>query len=241
MLDVLKLVEESHRIARSKGWWRGEEPMHSVSTCPNWYDGCNCDLDHNKVLLKVEEKLVLISGELVGEAFEEYRRLESGRLSHILYECHSIGGETAVAGRHDATEGDKPCEGDKPAGFLIELADAMVRIADLSGAVGIGEAAAAEYQARHEVHAEIQSLPPSVAHQFRVIERLLSTAWPVSPAEDDAPVVYDELANSLGTALAEIEYLATLVGASIEDFARAIEIKQVYNKSRPYRHGNLNA
>jgi hypothetical protein len=67
------------------------------------------DPENNPDANSVPTKLALASGELVGEALEEWRRPDRGA-------------ET----RYRESDG-------KPEGLMIELADAMIRIADTAG------------------------------------------------------------------------------------------------------------
>ncbi len=78
-MDINKLIEKSHNIAISKGWWDEER--------------------------EIPELIALIHSEL-SEALEEYR---TGENLDIRY------------------------ENNKPEGFVVELADVLIRIFDLSG------------------------------------------------------------------------------------------------------------
>lgn len=237
MLDVVKLVEQSHGNSARKGWWQDEQ---DGTTRPGGLPG----LDPRQVETQVETKLVLTSGELVGEAFEEVRRLEPEQLKLIYVECS--GGPMQHATHREVYP--SKCKG-KPVGFLIELADAAIRICDLAGAMRVGEAVAAQYGAVHEAYAEsyIPTHKSTIAHQLRVIERELSHAWPVYEGEGkrggehNLDVLHEDFAIGLGTALAEVELLAVIAGASLQDFEQAIAIKAVYNATRPHRHGGLRA
>ena len=83
-MTVASLVSESHRIARSKGWW--ENPDKNVG-----------------------ELLALVHSE-ISEALEVYRDYGVEGLTKTWLEADG-----------------------KPEGFTIELADAIIRIADLCG------------------------------------------------------------------------------------------------------------
>ena len=78
-MDINKLIEKSHGIAISKGWWDQER--------------------------EIPELIALIHSEL-SEALEEYRVSEN---LDIRY------------------------KNNKPEGFVVELADVLIRIFDLSG------------------------------------------------------------------------------------------------------------
>ena len=90
--------------------WQTE--IHSLATEKGWWDGCTRDAD-GRVLLTVDAVLArisLIHSEL-SEAVEEARK--SPNYSEIYYDTS------------------------KPDGFAVELADAVIRILDLCGALGI--------------------------------------------------------------------------------------------------------
>jgi len=92
-LTINKLVIDSNRLSREKGWWKKDRNIAS--------------------------KLMLIVSE-IAEALEEFRRLSAdGNLSTVYYS--------------QASDSSLP----KPEGFGVELADAMIRIADLAGHLNI--------------------------------------------------------------------------------------------------------
>lgn len=108
--DQARIIEQSHRIARTKGWW---------------------PLDRGKAVVEdIHEKAVLIISELA-EAFEDYRNPKRD-----IKEIYAVGsaGELLWEEKHTTME---PMP--KPDGFPVEMADAYIRIADLAGALEITE------------------------------------------------------------------------------------------------------
>jgi len=94
--------------------WQTE--IHSIATEKGWWDGCTRDAD-GRVLLNVDAVLArisLIHSEL-SEAVEEARCMpqEPPDFREIAFDCG------------------------KPVGFATEIADAVIRILDLCGALGI--------------------------------------------------------------------------------------------------------
>lgn len=90
--------------------------IHSLATGKGWWDGCTRDAD-DRVLLTVDAvlaKISLIHSEL-SEAVEEARCMpqDAPDFREIAFDCG------------------------KPVGFATELADAVIRILDLCGALGI--------------------------------------------------------------------------------------------------------
>lgn len=114
-ITIAELVTRSHALAASKGWHEGT--------------------------LNVPEKLALIHSE-VSEA------LESFRSDGVRVKCLDCNG----TGRHETDR--CRCDDDqhewwfgdsgKPEGFVVELADAVIRIADLCGALGLDLSSALE-------------------------------------------------------------------------------------------------
>lgn len=97
-----------------------QEAVHNLAREKGWWP----TIDRNSVVNGVPEKLALIHSE-VSEALEEHR---SGKPHVDFYYCDP------VAGCVCATPTDK-CK--KPEGFGVELADTVIRIMDLCGALGI--------------------------------------------------------------------------------------------------------
>ncbi len=99
--DFAEMQTAVHETAKAHGWWDRDTP----DTVP--------------------AKLALASGELVGEALEDYRA-NPFEVSHIHY---------------DVTN--------KPVGFPTELADAVIRIMDLAEHLGIDLARAIQVKAEY--------------------------------------------------------------------------------------------
>jgi NTP pyrophosphatase (non-canonical NTP hydrolase) len=97
-MTIKELVEQSHALAVSKGWW-----PRSSSTAPT----------------NIPEKLALIHSE-VSEALEAYR--DGDMVTRLQVTGFNQDSETPVM---------------KPVGFPIELADVVIRVADLCGHLGI--------------------------------------------------------------------------------------------------------
>ena len=106
--EQLLVIEQSHRTARNKGWWKME--------------------GGKAVVEDMHEKAVLIVSELA-EAFEDYRNPK--RDIKVIYALGSAG-EEPWEKKHMSMD---PMP--KPDGFPIEMADAYIRIADLAGALEV--------------------------------------------------------------------------------------------------------
>lgn len=99
-MTITELVEQSHGLAKEKGWWPEYNPDHTGA-------------------VNIPEKLALIHSE-ISEALEAYRK---GQMTTFI-------------------------DGTKPDGFPVELADAVIRIADLCGFLRIDLAAV--LKAKHD-------------------------------------------------------------------------------------------
>lgn len=108
--EQARVIEQSHRTARNKGWWKIEKGKAVVED--------------------IHEKAVLIVSELA-EAFEDYRNPK--RDIKTIYALVGTG-EVPWEPKHVETS---PMP--KPDGFPIEMADAYIRICDLAGALEVEE------------------------------------------------------------------------------------------------------
>lgn len=90
------------------------DEVHKLAVEKGWWEGVNSPFDAMRL---IPEKIALIHSEL-SEALEEYR-IDPGESVDSLFE----------RGAYYASG--------KPEGFCIELADAIIRILDLCGALGL--------------------------------------------------------------------------------------------------------
>ena len=129
-IPIGDLVTRSHALSVEKGWYE------------TWPDGTT--KAHN---VNVPEKLALIHSE-VSEALEAYR------VDDIRRRCGVCNGERMKAIGAELTTCDSchgtgfleiyPGEHGKPEGLAVELADVVIRVADLCGALGLDLAEAIE-------------------------------------------------------------------------------------------------
>jgi hypothetical protein len=136
-ITIADLVTRSHALAAEKGW-------HEL-----WPDGKT-----KQHAVNVPEKLVLIHSE-ISEALEAFRefgvRLRCSNCSGVgktqdaefkTSDCLACAGKGFLESY--LMTGSNPLNPLKPEGFVVELADAVIRIADLCGALGLDLAAAIE-------------------------------------------------------------------------------------------------
>lgn len=122
-LSIRRMVKLVHACARAKGWWQEQEVEKTDWNDPN-KPTMTKGINYVSVMKVIPEKLMLIVSELA-EALEDYRESKM----EMWFEVGS----------------KKPC------GFPSELADAVIRIADLAGALGIDlESAIEEKMAYNE-------------------------------------------------------------------------------------------
>lgn len=136
---ITELVTRSHSLSRSKGWY-------DEQTLPTG------DLATHRI--NIGEKLALVHSE-ISEALETWR---SHGVLRRCPDCNGTGKCPKGSGEacwscNDGFQANW-LENGKPEGFDVELADAVIRIADLCGAFGINLAAAIELK-----HAYNQTRP----------------------------------------------------------------------------------
>jgi hypothetical protein len=147
-ITVAELVRRSHSLSKQKGWYElweedGRTKAHAVN---------------------VPEKLALIHSE-VSEALEEFRKhgvemrcpdcngdgkCPAGTPDAHCWKCRGRGFLAMYAAEMQRDpENQRYVLASKPEGLVVELADAVIRIADLCGALGLDLAAAIEIKHRY--------------------------------------------------------------------------------------------
>lgn len=175
---------------------------HARAVRKGWWDAERSDgadgLAHGLVLRSVPEKLVLIHSE-VSEALECYREGEMG---------------TAF----DSTGcGDGP---KKPVGFPSEIADVVIRVCDLLGALGV---------VYRDMGTVVRENPGTITAWLARIHLDVSRAM-LAHEGVHAALRRAHLFDVVDTCYA----LARCVGFDLDE---AIERKACFNESRPHRHG----
>lgn len=207
--EIRTLQKESYEVNVANGWHPGDKPPASIQTI-----------------------LALIVSELA-EALEEFR---AGRMM-TYYVCTRTDecGDEFFAPSHlidpDHPEwGEIPCcpfcaevgcyVPAKPEGFLMELADANIRILDRAGRMDMDLAVLVPSLAVFEGSMASMSIPDRLFYAMRTVtnEGLIDGA------------------RGLAQAFREIESIAK--AHSIESFPDAMRTKLAFNRTRGHRHGN---
>ncbi len=216
MKNIAELCALAHANSKAHGFWN-----HS----PDCVDGqsagsplpCKCE---NR---DVAVKIALIHSEF-SEALEEYRIGDGNRggpLGTIVYK-DICGPDDKPIRRGIPHEAFCSIEcNHKPEGFVIELADAVIRLFDLIGFYGKGELVAREYVSLEN------AIRHSPAAELAVLHTLTSTLL----TDLEAGVFWIPYYRGL---LQSIERLAQHVGGDIDE---AIRIKMAYNSGREFMHG----
>lgn len=194
-----ELLDESFACAFEKGWWE-DCLADGVEPGTPGSDARNPAflLDPDKVWDRVPEKIALIHSEL-SEALEDYR------VGKMVTVCRADG---------------------KPEGFPSELADVVIRVYDLLGAMGysIGDGAGGARAPGRM----LKTVPAQIAG-LHLIASDAMIEWRGSP-HAVCQFALEELVN---LTLA-IQYIANQLGI---DLVAEIKMKQSHNRLRSHRHG----
>lgn len=147
-------------------------------------------------------------------------------------------------------------ENEKPEGFVVEVADAVVRIADTASALGINLIDAQAFDADTNAHLPTtwltqatysqacQDIVTAAAfgdrdRQLAVVEWISGVRHDIDKATEDVRV--DNL-NAYSIYMVQaLRKLAGICAGLGLDLNAAIEAKMAYNKTRPHRHGGKQA
>lgn len=117
----------------------------------------------------------------------------------------------------------------KPEGLVVEIADAVIRVADTCGALGLDLSSAVAQQQ----HDEPWTRAPFTGHNLYDARKIIDSATE-SVRVDDWSTYTERLAKF-------VLVLAGLCNRHGLDLAAALAAKMAYNKTRPRRHGGKNA
>lgn len=212
-MKISALIYEAHAIACDKGWH--ERPACGVKARTD-RDGVGVATFVPPVgvdVTLVGSWLALIHTEL-GEAWDDYEEGQRG-----LYR----------------DKAGKPC------GMLSELADVIIRVADLSGALGL------QLSVRdHDEDATLADLHDSIWWQppeRQTPQQLMLDArrYVDYAVEELRKLAWEDLCESLASLIGYCEEFARLYCTGSGDdsvtLEHAIRVKMDYNRTRPYRHG----
>lgn len=121
MMVLSELQRQCFATAVEKGWW----PLE---------DGGSGKWEVNMVQVNIPEKLMLMVTEL-GEAMEHYRSAVG--MKEPVYLVPETGDFLTAAEVKVASDNIRQLASPKPDGFVVEIADTVIRIFDLMGAMGV--------------------------------------------------------------------------------------------------------
>jgi hypothetical protein len=211
-------IELVHGVAVEKGWW---EPLDLSAT-------------------SIQAKLMLAVSE-VSEAVELVRLPDFDAKATWCI----VGGTRFNYEAHlKATKGALP----KPEGFGTEVADAIIRILDLAGALSIDDE-----EAGVELEMYAGQMVGKLASADAILAALMRAMAPLSAASgivdqqvaDGKRAVLDagdqERPSFAAALFGAVHQLTMVCGALGVDVEAKISEKHEYNKTRSFRHGNKSA
>lgn len=226
-MKISTIVHEAHTIALSKGWH--ERPACSS---PGHFDAGHY-VGPNGLDLDVIARLLLLTHSEIGEAWKCYQSshvpwpgVDPTTLSREQLRRYPAGqrlGTSVVGWRLGWTD----VKG-KPEGMIVELADVVLRVCDLAGALGLRLDAS---EAGHA--AELSDLRTDCKcveqEHFGELRHCLDRATECLRENDT-----EGMATHLAVLLAECQRMADYFQL---DLSEAVRNKIAYNRTRPHRHG----
>lgn len=196
-----ELLDESFACAFEKGWWE-DCLADGVEPGTPGSDARNPAflLDPDKVWDRVPEKIALIHSEL-SEALEDYR------IGNMKTVCRADG---------------------KPEGFPPELADVVIRVYDLLGAMGEDVRNLGDEGEVVALHHSLKTVPAQIAGAHRFASDALAE-WHDSTAQDPGFFL-----DELGGLVSAVAYIANQLGI---DLVAEVRAKMIFNRTRAHRHG----
>jgi len=233
-----ELMREVHGLAREKGWYRDNQKADGTFTPPSQ--------------VSTIAKLALIVSEL-SEAIEEARKPSFDPLE-VYYIKQSD--EIAPAGTKEIFRVPWPkFEGKlifdvrgldafgadfrrKPEGFGVELADSVIRVLDLCGAMGID----IDQWRPTPIEKRMEEVMTASLHGAGSAEGVLAAIMCVIVEVASAARCAIRFPSGIEQSLVDVIDLVRFVAREMEiSLDELIELKHDFNKSRPYRHGNKGA
>lgn len=175
---------------------------HETAVEKGWYD------EH-----KPFDDLIALCHSELSEALEEYRKnVPGGKLNRDPMSIYYSG--------DGYVSSDKTLRCLKPEGIPIELADVVIRIADMLG-----------YYKVDVITLETKDrTSPTFGEFISSMHYVLSQAYHYGTSGDDI--------NRNICLIAAINFIQSYAKINGIDLDEAIRIKMEYNKTRPYKHGN---
>lgn len=212
-MNVNELIERAHAQAKGMGWW---------------------DQERN-----TGELLMLIVSEC-GEALEAHRSGKHADLAAYKRDLNDSAIERAQAMRH---EEDPRVPLSSPFEYAFrthikdtfsdELADIVIRIADLLGHVGVEKAVCDRFDSRvKDIPGLADELPDNVGHQLLHLVSVLTSTE--ATFDVDNGLLVRDASHALCGCMAVAFAIAHKYNIDLE---RHIDLKLTYNKTRGIRHG----
>lgn len=221
-----ELIKVSHEMAVEKGWW--PEGKKRLTT---------------EIFANLHSEL--------SEAWEEYRR---GRMLPWHESVDLMKNDRFAYAYEDL---DKFHAGQKPEGFGVELADFLIRLADWCGSLGIekldkrDEEIKPDYKIKsdemimflHVTTCKLFDLTEAFSYGDKIIDGLflifgkeVSEKSKAAIEKKKQEAIHMAVSRAVHCCLNQVE---SFMGS--DNLWKVVNLKQAYNQSREFRHGNLKA